>query len=471
MAQLLFSGTLVYTGAWEQVYAGPGAGQTVTISSLLLFNDTGYSATVQVRKLAGGFGIELYNDTIPDGEAVEITDTRLDEGQALEIQADQLISYTAYGTSSGVYRDPTRDVWFDCTSNLYQGGGIIGLEAGATRHLDYYVIPDTDLRLYIETGASWVVPVGHAIDADSIGLVIDSGADPVLSHVDARWVAWSKIGEASFQADLVNDAGQMPMDWPGVVYTIKQLQKNAVVYGSHGVTILYPVKEPAPTFGKQNIMLTGAMCKTAITGNENEHFFIDVGGVLWRLSGEGPERLGYEDYFKDLTNPVLSYNPYKRYLFISDAEHGYMLTTEGLGGGYAGVTGFWQDGGDEKFVGPDPVVVQPINIMTDVIDMGYRGLKTVESVQFGLNADDLAYAAVDFRYSKDAAWRTTPWARLTPEGVAFIRVSGLEFRFRLQMLDHEFCEISYLNIQYKKTDYRYVRSSMGVHHGNNPTPT
>jgi hypothetical protein len=470
MAQLLFSGTAPGDVYWHQMTAGPGAGTTWTIGSLFLTNSSGAPAAVQVARIFGSFSIELYNDVIADGEAVEITDITLYENQSLEVLTDEEISYSGYGTSTVQPRDPTKDVWFDCTANMYSGGAILGIDSGADRHLDYYVIPARELSLVIEVGASWIVPTGYSIPDDSWGLVIRVGATPYLTHQDARWVGWSKIGEAKFSADLVNDAGYMPMDWPGVVYLVKQLGKNVIVYGSGGVTLLYPVKEPAPTFGKQNIMLTGAMCKTAIAGDEHMHFFLDIAGVLWRLSSEGPERLGYEDYFSTLNNPILSYDSYKRYLFVSDPDNGYMLTMAGLGGGYAGITGFLKDVGGGKFIAPSAVVTPPLNIVTDVIDMKYRGLKTVESVQFGLNVDDAAYAAIDFRYSKDADWRTSHWVRLSPEGVAFIRVSGLEFRFRLQLQEYAFCEVSYLNIQYKKTDNRFVRSNMGVHHGHNPAP-
>ena len=472
MSRLLFSGTLVSTGVWEQVYAGPAAGQTVVINSLYLINGTGSSATVQLRKLVDGFGIELYNDTIPDGVGVEITDTRLDEGQALEIQADQLISYSAYGTTIGAFLRPEYDVEFDCLDDFYRGIIEITTEVFGHPTSVWFDAEEVPIELDLEVFGDPDVPTVFVCPESGVfDLELVLTGDAVISFEDARWVGWSKIGEASFKADLVNDAGFMPMDWDGVVYVIKQLGKNAVIYGNNGIAMLFPVKEPAPTFGKQTISLVGVMCKSAVAGDEHEHFYIDVEGVLWRLSGESPERLGYEQYFSELNNPILTYDKIKRYIYISDQENGYLLTLAGLGGGYAGITGFFRVNGQSKLVSPEPVETPVLNVMTDIIDLGYRGLKTIESVQYGISLDARAEAAIDFRYMADDAWRTTQWVRLSPEGVAFIRTAGLEFRFRLRMLEPGFCEVSYMNIQYKKTDYRYVRSSMGVNHGNNPPPT
>ena len=470
MATLLFSGTLVYTGAWEEVFAGPPAGQSTTISNLYLFNDTGYPATVQVRKIVDGYGIELYNGIIPDGEAVEETAITLLEGQSLEIQADQLISYSGYGDTTVSERVPANDRTFDCLRNHYQGILAVDLEIQGRPLSVYFEVPDYALTIEFDLEHTIGGYQLYTLEDFELELVMEIQGEAITNEHRSNWVGWSKIGHATFHADLMNDAGFMPMPFKGWIYVVKQLEKNFIAYGSHGVAMLFPASSPMPTFGMQRLLQIGLKGKNAVTGDHSAHFFIDSKGALWKLSGEGLAKLGYEEFLSELSNPSMHFDPFNRWVLISDANQGYILTDKGLGGGYGNLSGYIIIDGEPFAVSPDELEIDTPAMTTAPIDFGYRGLKTVESVQFGLDTNKLAYAAIDYKYSKSSAYVTSQWVRLSPEGVAFIRVAGTDFRFRLKLAEPGFCEISYINIQYKKTDHRYVRSNMGAHHANYTTP-
>jgi len=477
MATLLFEGTLVYTSGWEEIFSGPPAGQSTTVEGLYLFNDTGATAAVELAKVVSGYRLIIFSGNILNGAAEEINNILLYENESLELTADQLISYVGYGDTTAPYRDPTKDTWFDCVRNNYQGILAVDLEIQGQPLSAHFALPENsltiefDLEHSISRSALFELG-GNATTDEAFDLTLEMylEGDVVVNEQRSNWVGWSKIGQATFHADLMNDAGFMPMPFKGWIYAVKQLEKNFIAYGSHGVAMLFPASSPMPTFGMQRLLQIGLKGKNAITGDHSAHFFIDSKGALWKLSGEGLAKLGYEEFLSELSNPSMHFDLFNRWVLISDANQGYILTDKGLGGGYGNLSGYIIIDGEPFAVSPDELEIDTPELTTAPIDFGYRGLKTVESVQFGLDVDQLAYAAIDYKYSKSSAYVTSQWVRLSPEGVAFIRVAGTDFRFRLKLAEPGFCEISYINIQYKRTDYRYVRSNMGAHHANHTTP-
>ena len=278
-----------------------------------------------------------------------------------------------------------------------------------------------------------------------------------------NWVGWSKIGDIRFLQDLTADSGYRAMPWKGTVYNILKLGKNAVVYGNGGISLLRPVTDPLPTFGMRNILPFGIKNRTAVCGTENQHYFIDTKGCLWSLTEEGgTQKLGYEEFLFPLKNPVMHYDTKQERIIISDRYKGYILTKAGLGGGYRAITGFNYINGDLKVVSPDDYIqVESLQIVSDILDFSYRGLKTIEAVQIGTDVKRDLYAAIDYRYAKDEPFRTTQWVLVNKEGVAFIRTGGVEFRVRVRVATHTDLDIDYITLQYKRNDRRFVRGFLG----------
>lgn len=324
-------------------------------------------------------------------------------------------------------------------------GSFLGL-LSATATLSGKMIPGTV--------ASGVISAAHAsIFADFYNI------PPKLN-----WVAWSKIGEAKVKLDLTNDAGFRPMMFPGFVYAIKKLGKNAVVYGANGVAELYPVGSPAPTFGYNQVSNIGLLSKDAVAGNEFLHYFIDRLGTLCRLaaqSGKGVERLGYWEFLKPLADGnkkvVLNFDELNKRLFIANGSVGFIYTDSGLGGGFSKLTALQTLGSSLLTASSSIEAATGFEICTDIIDFATRGIKTVYNVDLGTDASQDLYVAVDYRFDKQTAWATTPWKLCNKEGVAFIVAAGIEFRIRVKSLVNVTLELDYLNIRYKTTDKRFYR--------------
>lgn len=357
--------------------------------------------------------------------------------------------------------DHANDITFNCYNNDY--AGVPQIETYIEGVLLHKVFTASYSDLLVETYISGQCAESVVFDMSSdLGLFVDTYIEgtSTANENKANWVGWSKIGEANFILDRVNDAGFKPMVWPGYVYQILKLGKNAIVYGSGGVTMMVPVGEPFPTFSFKELYDVGIKNKTAVTGNESVHYFIDRSGCLFKLA-DGIEKLGYEEFLSPMVNPLLFYDSVKDRLYISDDDNGYVYNESALTGGYSGLTGLYRLNNILYAVSHSEVEVLPVSIITDVFDFNYRGMKSIESIQFDVDCIDTLYAAVDYRFRKDTSFKTTRWTALNSSGIAHIRTAGVEFRVRLKTLVRSNFELSYMLFQYKYIDRRFARGPIG----------
>lgn len=326
-------------------------------------------------------------------------------------------------------------------------------------------VPENVISLqgFIDSATIFIDPIGmtNGVSGSPVmGTVIDISLDMSLS-VEAKWyiasirnnwVEWSKIGEASFIRDRTNEAGDRPMSWNGWAWRVLKLGELVIVYGDNGICVMTPVTDPVATFGFKDIAKVGIKSPWSVAGTDHVHFFITGLGELWKFTSKGPERLGFKEFLSPLTNPVLNYDETNDRLFISDGSSGYVYD-EGLGGGYASITGI-----TNAFVtSPSAMPAVPISIMTDTIDLGHRGIKTLTFVEIGTDTTEDLFVSVDFRYTKDEAWRSSEWVKTNPEGVARITVAAVEFRVRIKQTTYDELRIDYINVRHQRSDSRFLR--------------
>ena len=300
------------------------------------------------------------------------------------------------------------------------------------------------------------IPTGTHVRANStIYLSFDIRGEYVIESARRNWVGWSKIGVASFVLDRTNDAGFRPMDWRGAVLALKQLQNDAIVYGTHGVTRMYP---SGATFGFRNILPIGIKSKNAVCGTTTIHYFIDRNNQLWSLTDQETTFLGFQEYLEILANPSLFYDEFLSRVVISDTRAGYIYTASGLGGGYGNLSSYCYLEGNLLTQSPSQILQVPLEFATDIIDLGRRGQKTLESVHVGTDTIERLFLAYDYRFSKSSNFVSTPWVIVNPSGVGFLKCAGEEFRIKLRSYHLTEFAVDYLNINFKTTDQRFSRS-------------
>ena len=247
----------------------------------------------------------------------------------------------------------------------------------------------------------------------------------------ANWLRWSKIGALNFTQDRSNVAGKMPLPFKGAIYAILRRGPNIIVYAKNGVATLIP-RDVA--FGYTVLSNVGLKNKTAVIDTVDAHYYVDSKGRLYAIKGAGLELLDYREWLAGLGTVAMAFNPETRLLYIGDGTTGYLynVDTGSFGKGPATVTGAGIQDGTLYAVASGTMTIPNFANTTDIYDFGTRKMKSIQSLEFGVDTSLVLQAAIDYRHYKSSAFATTSWRTIDRRGQVFIACMGTEFRFLIK---------------------------------------
>lgn len=285
-----------------------------------------------------------------------------------------------------------------------------------------------------------VAPCGTAICNYKNQIIIGG-----LRSNDHRWqnlgscgVVYGGIGNKVFDSKEDASTGFIKMPWDhqrkGKIYSIIKLNDNIIVYGDRGIEELIPFASDVITgFGNKTIYESGILGYNCSCGTDKLHCFIDIDYNLCINNGERIEVLGYKDYMNNLTTSkiIISYEPKKKYFYISDGVYSYVLTKNGLYSTHQCVTsigcynniicGFIKSNSDTYIRG----------VTTD-IDLNVQGFKTVESCEIGVDyvtiTDIDLYGRMSVKYAYKDDYTDLDWKLLNPNGIFYQKITGRKFK-------------------------------------------
>lgn len=274
------------------------------------------------------------------------------------------------------------------------------------------------------------------------------------SAVKENWIKWSNIGSLDFTVWKDNIAGERPLDWKGLIYSVKKLGNKVVAYGENGVSILIPAGN---TYGLQTVHRAGLKGKQSVAGDDSVQFFVDTAGQLFLLgemamksslfeASMHPVKLDYSEYLSGMSDLVLSWDAENKLLYICDGTKGYVYSPEdgSLGSGPVNITGIASQGGTLYATAPADITIPVFEICTDIYDFGTNKYKTIHEIGFGTNVTGTLQAAIDYRDDISADFLQTNWENVSSRGNAFITALGREFRFRAKIGTYEYFELDYI---------------------------
>ena len=289
-----------------------------------------------------------------------------------------------------------------------------------------------------------------------IGGCVLSNWPAVEPQCDEKFIVWSDIGSVNFIPDRKNTAGYRRDPYGGEVYHVRRLRDHVVVYSSQGITRMYPVGKPSATFGFKELHDTGLVNRGAMGGGLNEHVFVDSDYFVWKVEENQINKLGYQEYMEELDagDVVVNYNADKGDYYISDGVTTFLLSPKGLSRHTEEVSAAWFD----RSLYGLPASTEDVKpyIVSDVIDMGYRGQKTIFSVEV---SGDEAEVAIDYRYKTSEDFQRTNFVPTNNEGVVSIIAAGIEFRVvakSTELAYYQF-DLDYIIARWKMTDLRGLR--------------
>ena len=338
---------------------------------------------------------------------------------------------------------PELDITFDC--NGYDDEGNYGKGIAYAYALAYGSIPFVDFEATATAyGIASATPIWGSVFSGTALAYGFAYGDLLLENLRANLIKWSNVGSLDFTIGRDNVAGERRTDWVGWIYEIKKLGNKVVAYGENGVSMLIP---SGNNYGLNTIYRIGLKSKQAVTGNDAAHYFIDNKGQLFSL-GETLQKLDYSEYLSAMNNPVMSYNAEIDLVYMCDGTLGYVYSPrdKSFGSGPINLTGISSQDETLYAVSPATIVIPNFEICTDIYDLGTRKLKTVFSLEFGIDLDTTLQVSIDYRRDKTKTFAQTSWHVIDEGGFVKITCNGREFRFRVQALNWEYFEIDYINI-------------------------
>ena len=288
-------------------------------------------------------------------------------------------------------------------------------------------------------------------------------------------IVWSGIGNFTFNPESDPTAGFAVMPWSsyngtgeGRVLKVMKMGKHFVVYGDGGKALMTPaLVGNTSAFGMKELYGLGVASGNHVAGDDHLHGLIDLEGEFWLLSGDEVTKLGYKEYMRELLDythasndyrTIVSYLPRDKRFYVSNGDGCYVITENGAYSTHQLVTsvghtrdgtlcGFFMDSADEE-----------ARIVTDRLDFGVRGIKTIPLLEIGAyHSSGSGYAAIDWRVDKTADFQRSPWTVINPDGVATVMVGGDEFRLCVKFDSYSNVELDYITSKVKITDRRYMR--------------
>jgi hypothetical protein len=327
---------------------------------------------------------------------------------------------------------------------------------------------DTTLSAWQVITSSTTIPMMRTI-CNLKGQAIGGNVVSVWYDCDETFYAWSKIGSMDFTPDQDNEAGYRRDPFGGEVYHVRRLGDNVVGYSSKGITLLTPIGTPINTFKFDELHDLGLINRGAIGGSIEEHLYVAEDYTLWKM-GIGvdvgglkiaktkPTLLGYQQYIEQLAGEdiIVSYDPKSKDFYIGNSTKTYLFSPYGLTEVQQHPSAVWRRN-KGSYMLPTTVDSRSPSLCTEAFDMGYRGQKTIFSIESDVFLGSLVEAGLD--YSHDVStWNSGIYKDMNNQGIAAIIASGNQFRFRLRFYSlDESARISYIKARYKMTDLRGIR--------------
>jgi len=279
---------------------------------------------------------------------------------------------------------------------------------------------------------------------------------------DETFYVWSKIGEANFTLNQGNVSGYRRDPYGGEVYHVRRLEDSVIGYSDKGVVLMTPVSDPAPTFRFTELDDIGLINRGAIDGTLSRHVYVGSDLVVREITREGIRELGYYSYISNMDEGdiLVRYDKNKKDFYIGDSESTLLLSPYGATESPQHPSAVWYipTYDDETVMLPNTVADYDPIIATAMLDFGYRGDKTIFSVESNALVLLGVRARVGWMNTMEE-WGYSDYVPMNNEGIAAIIAGGgsdfvveLKFNFIYRSI-----RLSYIKVRYKMTDLRGIR--------------
>ena len=315
---------------------------------------------------------------------------------------------------------------------------------------------DTTIVDWHEIVASATIPMMRTV-CNFKGQMVGGNVVSAWHDCDETFYCWSKIGSADFTPEEDNEAGYRRCPYGGEVYHVRRLGDNVIGYSSKGITALSPVGSPAATFGFTELSDVGLINQGAMNGNLDVQVYVGEDNIVRRITKQGVEELGYEEYIDELNGTIIvQFDKKYKDFYIGDSDKTFLLTPQGMTEIPQHPSAVWRRD-NETYILPPTSDDYYQTIMTYPTDLGYAGQKTIMEIETDLFLGYYPEVAVSY-YLNPTSYSTTPYVPLNNQNIATIIASGNAFAIHLRCdPTYDNSRVGYIKVRYKMTDLRGIR--------------
>lgn len=323
---------------------------------------------------------------------------------------------------------------------------------------------DTTAEAWVSAGAMTNIPLMRAV-CNFRGQAVGGNVVSDWYDCDETYYIWSNIGEMNFTLSRRNESGYRRDPMGGEIMHVAPLGDSVIGYTSKGVTRLFPVGSPAPTFGCSEVHNVGLVNQGAMAASPTTHVYVGkdyhlrkIGNVGELSYSVGSVDLGYETQMRLLADEeiAVSYNPLTEDFYIGNSSKTFLLTAQGLSEIPQHPSTVWAAGDTAYMLPASEDDFYPL-IVTAPFDMGFSGQKTISSIETDAGPVDTPEAAVDY-YMTPNSYETTPYVPMNNQGNCALTAVGNAFRVRFRFQPtYSDTVIGYLRARFKISDLRAVR--------------
>lgn len=279
-------------------------------------------------------------------------------------------------------------------------------------------------------------------------------------------VRWSAIGNTSFDLSASNEAGWKALEWEGNAYRCLKFKNSVIVYGSGGISVLFPVSDPISTWSEHLLDSGGVLGIDAVVDSEQGHLFIGRDYKLYIITENSQslksnampviKAVGYSEFIKTLTGTVkMFYEPISKVTYISGSNKTLLLSGTEITEVDSNITGVIVT--DTRYETRNSTPSGKVSWKTQELRFGNTNFKTIRSIAFDFDMLQIrdAYCTVWMRNVLTQDFTVSKRCKITKDGIAFVGVTAKEFQIQVEFVPLEKLAIRSYQITVQFSDKRF----------------
>ena len=264
---------------------------------------------------------------------------------------------------------------------------------------------------------------------------------------------------------LRNELGFYKMPFPGKVLRVMPHMLGYVVYCEEGIALMEH-EASISNFGMKILSEeVGIMSRGAVGGSEKRHCFVDTTGTLCMINSKGElNSLGYDEFFKPMkrTDIVVDFkdDPEDPEFYISNADRGFTLTTQGLGEQFQSITSVGMFYGEVGCVSKNHKN-KGMLVETSDYEGGIRSQKVVSVARVSSNRTSGVHVRTRLGYSSKTGSILTRPRMLNPHGNVVLGDTAVDCNIIISSDEPQGLLVEQMDVEIANIDKRFVRGAYG----------